>query len=138
MKKLRFTAFALIIALSALLISGCSKPKYEKLTFDWVDKDIKEITLDRELNCYTITDEKDIKKLVEYITDANIVSKKEDDMKIGCTTYAIKVTLENGEFYWVELSNSLARWNKDRETQIICTVETDYFKPLIEKMDSIC
>ncbi len=157
MKKLRFTAFALIIALSVLLISGCAKQtisqqddselmqndltaeqdnaKYEKLTFDWVDKDIKEIALRRQQYAYAITDKKDIEKLVEYITDAKVISKEEIARMEGWT-YAIKVTLENGEYYWVELGNSYAECDKDNETGIVYTVETDYFKPLIEKMGS--
>ena len=64
MKKLRFVAIISVFVLSVLLISGCAKQKYEKLTFDWVD-DIKAITLRKEMNYYDITDKNDIKKLID-------------------------------------------------------------------------
>ena len=143
MKKIRIIALITLLVLSVLLISGCAVQKasgkndseYERLSFDWVDKDIKEISLRKQKYAYAITDKKDIEKLIEYITDAKVISE-EEIVRMEGWTYAIKVTLENGEYYWVELGNSYAECDKDNETGIVYTVETDYFKPLIEKMDS--
>ena len=157
MKKLRFTAFALIIVLSALLISGCAKQtisqqddselmqndltaeqdnaKYEKLSLEWFDKDIQEMTLRKTKYYHTITDKDEITKLLNYLKNARVVSKEE----IGATegwTYGINIVLQDGTRHWLTLSDSGVRWNNDSETQTICTVETDYFKPLIEKLDS--
>ncbi len=136
MKKLRLVTIIAVVVLSVLLVSSCAKQKYQKLSFEWADKDIKAISLRKEMNDYEITDKDDIKRLVDYITDADVISKKEYGITLGWT-YAIKVILENGEYYWVTLNDSSARWDIDRETQIICTVETDYFKPLIEILDKI-
>ena len=143
MKKIRIIALITLLVLSVLLISGCAVQKtsgkddseYERLSFDWVDKDIKEILLRKQKYAYAITDKKDIEKLIEYITDAKVINKKE----IGATdgwTYAIKATAQDGEYYSFIIGDSFAKWNKDSETQIVYTVENDYFKPLIEKMDS--
>ena len=122
-RKAQFTAIAI------------SKPNSTHFIFDWVYKDIKEILLRKQKYAYAITDKKDIEKLIEYITDAKVISEEE----IGATdgwTYAIKTTAQDGEYYSFIIGDSFAKWNKDSETQIVYTVETDYFKPLIEKMDS--
>ena len=135
MKKARIIALISLFVITILLISGCVKQQYEKLSFGWTDKDIKVITLYKMQYSYAITEQEEITKLLNYLKKANVVSKEE----IGITggwTYAIKVTLENDEYYWIKLNESVVRWDIDRESQIICTVETDYFKPLIEIMDS--
>ena len=135
MKKIRTLSLIICIVLSVVLISGCVANKKEKLFSDWNAEDIEEIQIAKMDYSETIADKDKIKEFVDYLQGATIVKYEETGATDGWT-YGFNVTFKDGEYKGYDFSSSSIWW-QTKEYKYIYTVDTDYFKPLTDKLDEL-
>ena len=135
MKIARRIALVIIFAFVVTLISGCSVKEKENLFSDWVAEDIEEIQIKKIQYTLTVADKNEINEFVKYLQGAVVINKEKTESTEGWT-YAFSVRMKDGDVKSYTLDSSNIYWDYNKEYQNIYTVDTDYFKPLIDVLDA--
>ena len=135
MKNTKIFTLIICIVLSVVLVSGCSSDKKEKPFSDWNADDIEEIQIAKMQYRENITDKDEIKEFVDYLQGATIISSEQTGTSDGWT-YGFDVKFKDGEYKSYNFDSSVIWW-QSKEYKYIYTVDTDYFRPLTDKLDAL-